>query len=65
MKVEDIVFELNNTMTFHYENCRRFQRHMDFIEQIHQTPSVYMAAAAEVVRRKSFSSAFLTVIHSV
>ncbi|GAB0094475.1 RB1-inducible coiled-coil protein 1 [Sergentomyia squamirostris] len=58
--IENRMYEIDSKLLFIHRNCRRLQKHMGIIEQIHQAPSVYVTAVTEVVRRRNFSSAFLT-----
>lgn len=53
--------DLDNKLLFYHRCLRRVQRHLVIIEQIHRAPSIYVSAITEVVRRKTFSSAFLRV----
>uniref|UniRef100_A0A1L8DIA6 RB1-inducible coiled-coil protein 1 n=1 Tax=Nyssomyia neivai TaxID=330878 RepID=A0A1L8DIA6_9DIPT len=57
--IENRMYEIDSKLLFIHRNCRRLQKHMGIIEQIHQAPSVYVTAVTEVVRRRTFSSAFL------
>uniref|UniRef100_A0A6B2EHA8 RB1-inducible coiled-coil protein 1 n=1 Tax=Phlebotomus kandelakii TaxID=1109342 RepID=A0A6B2EHA8_9DIPT len=57
--IENRMYEIDSKLLFIHRNCRRLQKHMGIIEQIHQAPSVYVTAVTEVVRRRNFSSAFL------
>lgn len=37
----------------------RFKRKLEVIEQLHTAPSMYIATAVEVVRRRAFSERYL------
>lgn len=55
------MFEADNRLMFYHRSLNRLQRHLSIVEQIHQAPSMYMQAINEVVRRRTFSQAFLVV----
>lgn len=41
------------------DNMRRLRRQLDILRQIHRAPEMYVSAITEVVRRRTFSEAFL------
>ncbi|KAH8295084.1 hypothetical protein KR018_007061 [Drosophila ironensis] len=58
VRIENCMSEFDNRMLFNHRCLRRAERHISIIEQIHRAPSIYVAAVAEVVRRKIFSDEF-------
>uniref|UniRef100_A0A6P4FGN4 RB1-inducible coiled-coil protein 1 n=1 Tax=Drosophila rhopaloa TaxID=1041015 RepID=A0A6P4FGN4_DRORH len=56
--IENRMSEFDNRLLFNHRCLRRAERHISIIEQIHRAPSTYVAAVAEVVRRKIFSDEF-------
>ncbi|EDW84330.2 uncharacterized protein Dwil_GK13205 [Drosophila willistoni] len=56
--IENGMSEFDNRLLFYHRCLRRAERHIGIIEQIHRAPSTYVAAVAEVVRRKIFSDEF-------
>ncbi|XP_017848526.1 RB1-inducible coiled-coil protein 1 isoform X2 [Drosophila busckii] len=56
--IENSMSEFDNRLLFNHRCLRRAERHIGIIEQIHRAPSIYVAAVAEVVRRKIFSDQF-------
>ncbi|XP_013791156.1 RB1-inducible coiled-coil protein 1-like, partial [Limulus polyphemus] len=65
MYVEGRISDLDNKLSIYHENLKRLKRHLDVVEQIHLTPQVYVAAVVEVVRRRTFSTAFLQWANSL
>jgi RB1-inducible coiled-coil protein 1 len=59
--IENKMYEIDCKLLFYHRCLRRLQKHLGIIEQIHQAPCVYVQAVTEVVRRRIFSTAFLTV----
>lgn len=58
---ENKLSELDNRLMFYNRGLKRIERHLIIIEQIHRAPSLYINAVNEVVRRRTFSNAFLMV----
>uniref|UniRef100_W4VRG4 RB1-inducible coiled-coil protein 1 n=1 Tax=Corethrella appendiculata TaxID=1370023 RepID=W4VRG4_9DIPT len=58
--VENRMCEIDNTLLFYLRCLRRMQKHLYIIEQIHHSPNMYATAVTEVVRRRMFSTGFLT-----
>lgn len=56
--IENGMSDYDNRLLFYHRCLRRAERHISIIEQIHQAPSIYVAAVTEVVRRKIFSDEF-------
>lgn len=61
IQVENLMWDIDSRLLFYHNCLRRLHKHLNIIEQVHQTPSVYVSAVNEVVRRREFSSAFLSV----
>jgi hypothetical protein len=53
--------DVGNRLMIYYEKLKRLRRHLDVIQQIHLSPQMYVNAVGEVVRRRTFSQAFLLV----
>lgn len=60
-RIENSISDLDSNLLLHHENFRRLNSHMVIIEQIHEAPTTYVTAVAEVVRRKLFSNAMYKV----
>lgn len=56
--IENAMSEFDNSLLFYRRCLGRAERHIHIIEQIHQTPSMYVDAVTEVLRRKIFSNEF-------
>lgn len=61
MFVENMMSDVGNRLMICYEKLKRLRRHLDVIQQIHLSPQMYISAVGEVVRRRTFSQAFLLV----
>lgn len=59
--IENRMWQIDSRLLFYHNCLKRLQKHLNIIEQIHQAPTVYVTAVNEVVRRKEFSHAFLSV----
>ncbi|XP_044020497.1 RB1-inducible coiled-coil protein 1 isoform X2 [Aphidius gifuensis] len=59
MFVEKKIWEVDGKLVMYHENLKRLRRHLEILEQIHLAPQMYIDAVAEVVRRRTFSNAFL------
>lgn len=59
MYVENKMMEVDSKLMMYNESLKRLRRHMEVLQQIHLAPQMYMNAVAEVVRRRTFSQAFL------
>lgn len=59
MYVEQKILEVDGKLVIYTESLRRLRRHMEVLQQIHLAPEMYMNAIAEVVRRRTFSQAFM------
>ncbi|XP_043264835.1 RB1-inducible coiled-coil protein 1 isoform X1 [Colletes gigas] len=59
MYVENKMMEINGKLVMYHESLKRLRRHLEVLQQIHLAPQMYMNAVAEVVRRRTFSQAFL------
>ncbi|XP_076634398.1 autophagy-related 17 isoform X3 [Colletes latitarsis] len=59
MYVENKMMEMNGKLVMYHESLKRLRRHLEVLQQIHLAPQMYMNAVAEVVRRRTFSQAFL------
>ena len=57
--VQNQISEIAQSLMMHIEELRRLRRKLDVVEQIHMAPSIYMATAVEVVRRRAFSGQYL------
>lgn len=59
MYVENKMMEVDSKLVIYNEGLKRLKRHSEVLQQIHLAPQMYMNAVAEVVRRRTFSQAFL------
>ncbi|XP_071555260.1 uncharacterized protein Atg17 isoform X2 [Temnothorax nylanderi] len=59
MYVENKMVEVGNKLIIYHESLKRLRRHLEVLQQIHLAPEMYMSAVVEVVRRRTFSQAFL------
>ncbi|XP_011154771.1 RB1-inducible coiled-coil protein 1 isoform X2 [Harpegnathos saltator] len=59
MYVENKMMEVDSKLVMYNESLKRLRRHLEVLQQIHLAPQMYMSAVAEVVRRRTFSQAFL------
>ncbi|PNF24637.1 hypothetical protein B7P43_G00746 [Cryptotermes secundus] len=59
MYVENMMCDVGSRLMMYYEKLKRLRRHLDVIQQIHLSPQMYINAVGEVVRRRTFSQAFL------
>ncbi|KAK0161341.1 hypothetical protein PV327_009821 [Microctonus hyperodae] len=59
MYVENKMMEVDGKLVMYNENLKRLRRHLDVLQQIHLAPQMYLSAVTEVVRRRTFSQAFL------
>ncbi|XP_012255239.2 RB1-inducible coiled-coil protein 1 isoform X2 [Athalia rosae] len=59
MYVENKMMEVDGKLVMYNESLKRLRRHLEVLQQIHLAPEMYMSAVAEVVRRRTFSQAFL------
>ncbi|KAF3420679.1 hypothetical protein E2986_02240 [Frieseomelitta varia] len=57
--VENKIMELDGKLLMYHESLKRLRKLLEVLQQIHLTPQMYMTAVAEVVRRRTFSQAFL------
>ncbi|XP_067001490.2 RB1-inducible coiled-coil protein 1 isoform X2 [Anabrus simplex] len=60
MYVENCMCEMDSKLMIYHESLRRLRRSLEVVQQIHLTPQMYVTAVGEVVRRRTFSQAFLT-----
>lgn len=61
MLVENKVQDVDGRMLMYHESVKKLGQHLEVLEQLHTAPSMYLSAVAEVVRRRAFSQAFLSV----
>ncbi|XP_015607626.1 RB1-inducible coiled-coil protein 1 isoform X4 [Cephus cinctus] len=59
MYVENKMMEVDGKLVMYHESLKRLRRHLEVLQQIHLAPQMYVSAVAEVVRRRTFSQAFL------
>lgn len=59
MYVENKIMEVDGKLVIYNESLRRLRRHMEVLQQIHLAPDMYLSAISEVVRRRTFSKAFM------
>ncbi|XP_021922149.1 RB1-inducible coiled-coil protein 1 isoform X2 [Zootermopsis nevadensis] len=59
MCVENMISDVGNRLMMYHEKLKRMHRHFVIIQQIHISAQMYINAVGEVVRRRTFSQAFL------
>lgn len=59
--VETRMSDLDKDLSIHYENLRRHRSGVELLEQVHQTPRLYVLLCEEVVRRRRFADTFARV----
>lgn len=59
MYVENKICEMDAKLVLYQESLKRLRGHLEVIQQLHVSPHIYLSAVAEVVRRRTFSQAFL------
>lgn len=59
MYIENKMMGVDGKLVMYHESLKRLRRHLEVLQQIHLAPEMYMSAVAEVVRRRTFSQAFL------
>lgn len=52
--------DTNEFVFLYYESIKKLRTHYDFLQSLRSTPSMYVCAVTEVVRRRAFSQAYLT-----
>lgn len=65
MDVEKTQAEIAEKLIVHRENIRRLKSHMEIVQQIHNAPDLYIKSVAEVIRRRSFSQAYIEFCHLI
>lgn len=51
--------DVDSKLMIYHENLKRLRRHLEVVRQIQMAPQMYVCAVGEVVRRRTFSQAFL------
>ncbi|XP_026289060.1 RB1-inducible coiled-coil protein 1 isoform X1 [Frankliniella occidentalis] len=59
MYVENRMCDVASKLMIYHENLKRLKRHLEVVRQIQMAPEMYVCAVGEVVRRRTFSQAFL------
>ncbi|XP_018336632.1 RB1-inducible coiled-coil protein 1 isoform X2 [Agrilus planipennis] len=57
--VQSVMLETDQRLVVYHDNLKRLRESLEALQQIHLAPATYLAAVAEVVRRRAFSQAFL------
>ncbi|XP_034234487.1 RB1-inducible coiled-coil protein 1 isoform X4 [Thrips palmi] len=60
MYVENRMCDVASKLMIYHENLKRLRRHLEVVRQIQMAPQMYVCAVGEVVRRRTFSQAFLS-----
>lgn len=63
MYMENLMVNIDQQMIVYHESLRRMRTHLEILQQIHLAPAMYLSAVSEVVRRRAFSQAFLSVCY--
>lgn len=61
MYVEKKICDVDGKLTIYLGNLRRLRKRLDILQQVQDAPKVYAHLVIEVVRRKKFSTKFLSV----
>lgn len=59
--IENKVSDVEAIMLLYSDSIKLTREYLDVVEQLHNTPTLYFNAVAEVVRRRIFSQALLIV----
>lgn len=59
--VENRMFEIDSKLMFYHRSLARLKRHLAVVGQLHRAPQLFCTAVHEIVRRRTFSQAFLSV----
>jgi len=59
--VESRIAQLSYKLTIMNEGLKRLELNLELLSELHAAPQKYLMAVGEVVRRRTFSSAFLKV----
>ncbi|XP_060577554.1 RB1-inducible coiled-coil protein 1-like isoform X3 [Ruditapes philippinarum] len=65
MYVEKKICDVDGKLTIYLGNLRRLRKRLDILQQVQDSPKVYAQLMIEVVRRKQFSSKFLSWANSL
>lgn len=57
--VQNQMADVQQLLMLHSEELKRLEKRLQVMEQLHLAPSMYLATAVEVVRRRAFSRSFL------
>ena len=57
--IQNKISEVGQSIVMHVEELKRLLRKLDVVEQIHMAPSIYLATAVEVVRRRAFTEQYM------
>lgn len=55
------MFEIDSKLMFYHRSLSRLKRHLAVVGQLHRAPRLFCTAVHEIVRRRKFSQAFLSV----
>lgn len=61
MIIQEQAAEIGSVLVLQGANMKRMRDYIELIRQLHTTPINYCIAVSEVVRRRSYSQAFLMV----
>lgn len=61
MTIQERAAEIRSMLVLHGANMKRVRGYVEVVQQLHSTPKNYFSAVSEVVRRRSYSQAFLMV----
>ena len=56
-----MICDVDGKLTIYLGNLKRLKKRLDILQQVHDAPKVYALLVIEVVRRKMFSTKFLSV----
>jgi len=61
MIIQEQAAEIRSLLVLQGANMKRMRDYIELVRQLHTTPINYCTAVSEVVRRRSYSQAFLMV----
>lgn len=61
MYVEQLIMEKERKIKIESEKIKRQRKHLKILQQVHDSAKMYIDALVEIIRRKNYSTQFLTV----
>ncbi|OXU25019.1 hypothetical protein TSAR_004978 [Trichomalopsis sarcophagae] len=60
VEIEQKIDEIDSKLVMYNDSLTRLCKELEILRQVHLTPSMYVSAVIEVVRRRNFSQSFLS-----